>query len=108
METQPLTWQVRPSKCAARSMNAQPSTYPSCSSTPSVLTSIDTGKQAWSDPAGTAIRVSADAKASGESWGAGVSLPALGVLRGRGPGAGAAHSAFNATIGRGCGRVAGG
>src|SRR5207247_11028190 len=80
METQPLTWQVRPSKCAARSMNAQPSTYPSCSSTPSVPTSIDTGKQAWSDPAGPATRVSAVAEAYGESWGAGMSLLEMGVV----------------------------
>src|SRR5882724_11720446 len=74
MVAQPLTWQVRPSKWAVRLMDAQPViTDPSCSS---VRTSTETGKQGWSELAGTAPLVSADAKAPGESWGARVSVPA--------------------------------
>src|SRR5206468_3260273 len=58
--------------------------------------SIDTGKQAWSELAGTAGRVSADANAPGDSWGAAV------LARARTRTASAhiafAHIAFNGTM----------
>src|SRR5207247_11372233 len=78
MVAQPLTWQVRPSKWAVRSMDAQPVvTDPSCSS---VRTSTETGKQGWPERAGPAPLVPADAKAPGESCVARVSVPATRLL----------------------------
>src|SRR5437667_12431613 len=98
MVAQPLTWQVSPSKGAVRLIDAQPVvTDPSCSS---VRTSIETGKQGWSERAGTAPLVSADAKVPGESWGARVSVPAPRVLARARPKTISGNIAFNGTTPR--------